>query len=708
MSELSLEDQIEQLNSAKRLVENDPQHYPIVVQSILSIAQRPQLPLREWCSGFLVDAFTLNNTVMDIEVKKALALECLDTILIMLKDTATSSSIVIKNAITTASCLYPLVFAYICENQGSDETWNKLIDMKRLCLNHWNNSNTGKRHFGILASCIKFAQQVISVQSYGSRDPRVADPDDISLSSAPPGHPLIEPPLEAEAYGLLDKLLFTFSEHELLAPKFTGTINAMYPLIKSRSNMAQKIIKVLLNFDSSTKALIPGSSGVRAELEYKFVDKCLELLLRNVLRHNFLPKYAPNIQRYLSTLSQGRASEKLKRRLTQSEPLDGSNKKQRVKLEQSTIPINSSTTMSQGLNTYTSLFTLISPDDLLLSFDAKELPPEMAVNIALAGIATVNPELLQNSIKVVNDRYQSLLDQHAKPDPAAAAQYPLDSYPDENDESDYEPVDISPAKLKIESQQEEQELVESEDEEEGKNLQPASSFSLPPPQKLPEQQKLKEIGNIVERLISYSNIGSSKAFSSSSNANKGINRIAVSEWNNDTWVILASRMVTRGMCGTNQAHNQVVREHMFRYIMGNFRERLDIVVLWMTEEWYHEQVTRASSDSNNKEGSEYLKWTSQFLDQIIPLMDMDDSKGFIRLLSDLPELTRSMIQKLRSLCIDPERAQIGYRTIRFLIMLRPPVKEMCLDLLEELYKNDDSAKQSTASILKKYRPQVVQ
>lgn len=673
----SVDEQVAQLERARQLVEADASHCPTVVRGILEIAKRPEIELKRWCSSFLVDAFT--TIEMDDDTKKDLSVSCLDTILHLLHD---QSHAILKNAITCAASVYPYVFLSVIEDQGQVEVWDLLQKVKRRCLELWNDP-----HFGVQAACIKFVQQVVTVQLYGTRDPRLANNKDISLSLVPAGHQLIDPTVEAEAHGLLDRLLQVFKEEQIYAPKITCALNSVIPIMRSRPSTINSILRTVLTFDTSTKITERGSSDMRAELEFRFVDKAMKVLLGYLLKQNSLPKHSGQIQKYLSTISQGRASEKLKKRLAQSED----DQSKRVKLEKSTTPVNNSTVMPAGPASYTSLFSLISPNDPLVSFDAKELPPEIAVSIALAGIATANQELVNNSISIVESRYRNLLDQ--APQQPNSAQYPIDSYGDENEESDYDPMDMG-----------KDDDVPSDDDEEAGVLLPASSFSLPEPHKLEEDQKKKEMGRIVERLISYSNMSTNILSSGAESANRGINRVAVTEWSKDTWIAIASRLLTRGVC-TEGGMDEIIREHIFKYVMGNFRDRIEIIVSWLNEEWYSEFVK--SDKAPDPENSTYYKWAGKILDQLIPLMEVEDSKTFLRLLSDLPELNKTLIHRINSLCIDPYRSQVGYRALKFLIMLRPPVKEDCIDLLEELYNRDKDSESTAAALLKRYRPDTI-
>jgi symplekin len=85
---------------------------------------------------------------------------------------------------------------------------------------------------GVQICCVKFAQRVVLVQTRGSdANPRVWDGNtifctegltyaqrdnepEVSLAIVPPGHPLVPPKnLEAEASGLLDRMLSVFQEN---------------------------------------------------------------------------------------------------------------------------------------------------------------------------------------------------------------------------------------------------------------------------------------------------------------------------------------------------------------------------------------------------------------------------------------------------------------------------------------------------------------
>ena len=114
-------------------------------------------------------------------------------------------------------------------NPHDSQTWERMVSIKSNILKRWDSAATGVR-----ICCIKFVQRVVQVQTPGIiADPRVRailphpalplnmltcyiqrpEQNEISLALVPRDHPLIPPPsLEAEASGLLDRLLNVFYE----------------------------------------------------------------------------------------------------------------------------------------------------------------------------------------------------------------------------------------------------------------------------------------------------------------------------------------------------------------------------------------------------------------------------------------------------------------------------------------------------------------
>ena len=70
-------------------------------------------------------------------------------------------------------------------------------------------------------------------------------------------------------------------------------------------------------------------------------------------------------------------------------------------------------------------------------------------------------------------------------------------------------------------------------------------------------------------------------------------------------------------------------------------------------------------------------------------------------MSELPRLTEAHLNKMKQICLDPARNSLGFQTLKFLVMFRPPVKDIIKSFLESLMTEDSSLEAQCQSILKK-------
>ena len=203
---------------------------------------------------------------------------------------------------------------------------------------------------------------------------------------------------------------------------------------------------------------------------------------------------------------------------------------------------------------------------------------------------------------------------------------------------------------------------------------------------------------------------------------KALKKVAIKGWKKGNWLILLSRLATRGMrtkpkSGNNtivkqedgseepkmspdQKNNQqlsdLIRLAILEYFLENVHGRIDMVIEWLNEEWYSERVFQLNEYLNEGKDPDkevittpiYDIWSRKVVDATVSYIEPNDKKIFLRLLSDLPELNEDLIGRIKSLCIDPGRSAIGFLALQFLIMYRPPVKQMCLKVLQELSESD--------------------
>jgi symplekin len=125
-------------------------------------------------------------------------------------------------------------------NSYHTESWEQMSAIKSRILHIWDGAPAP-----VKLSCIKFAQRVVLAQTASNGMEQkvgyplyevVATADtrhqygglDISLASIPPNHPLLDPrQLEAEATGLLDRMLGILQDNSRWATSSTGALGLL-------------------------------------------------------------------------------------------------------------------------------------------------------------------------------------------------------------------------------------------------------------------------------------------------------------------------------------------------------------------------------------------------------------------------------------------------------------------------------------------------
>jgi len=244
------------------------------------------------------------------------------------------------------------------------------------------------------------------------------------------------------------------------------------------------------------------------------------------------------------------------------------------------------------------------------------------------------------------------------------------------DMEDYDPEDIMPSSL--EDTRPDNDLDEPIPDEEA-----IIAFELPVPTKLPEPALKKEFSASIDRIIS--SIHTMDTYiphrAGLSAKSLSIDSLAITEWDKDAWITILSRLSSR--LPPDSPVVSSLKERLFEYIMNNFRDQMDLTISWLTEEWYSDKLSNKTSDH-------YEKWSNRIFDNILPFVEMKDMKLFIRFLGDLPFVTQQQVSKLRTLCLDPERIRLGFASLKYLLLLRPPAREACVALCVDLYRNRKS------------------
>lgn len=176
----------------------------------------------------------------------------------------------------------------------------------------------------------------------------------------------------------------------------------------------------------------------------------------------------------------------------------------------------------------------------------------------------------------------------------------------------------------------------------------------------------------------------------------GINRLAANNDDKDSWITVLSRLATRSVSGLEGRTNGIkieneksqttlsatIRESLYRYVLDDFRKRTDIVVAWLCEEWYNDKI-----QMNFEENSilHYEKWVLRILDGITPYLDARD-KFLTRFLGEIPGLSTDVMDRVKALCHNPAMVNLAVNSLFYLVVMRPPAREMALDAMEDIWK----------------------
>lgn len=252
-------------------------------------------------------------------------------------------------------------------------------------------------------------------------------------------------------------------------------------------------------------------------------------------------------------------------------------------------------------------------------------------------------------------------------------------------------------------------------------------FTLPTPPSITPEQAAQIGQDTVSRVF-----GVMQTLEESSKKPKsGMNRLAASAYDRDAWITIITRLATRASAGLEEQSeavkveqpsggsvslNNTIRDSLYLYILEDFRKRIDVAVAWLCEEWYNDKVQmKLGADAV----LHYEKWVIKVLDGIVPYLDARD-KVLTRFLSEIPGLSTDVLDRVKSLCRDPAMVNLSLTSLLYLVMMRPPVREIALDAVEDIWTTcefcspfwrmhfltvtDEDARPMAAKYLSKWRP----
>ncbi|KAF2035801.1 hypothetical protein EK21DRAFT_53105 [Setomelanomma holmii] len=717
---------MQQLESARSLALGDGRYYPTIIPGVLPIigysADDQSLEIQRWGADFLAEAFA--SPAWPSDAKEVCATSVLPTLKDYLEHVDDKS--VTKSVVQAAASVYPLVYRHTVSHPHDARDWELMSSIKSSILRRMDTASPGVR-----ICCVKFLQQVVLVQTPGIVDPRRPDHSDISLALVPRDHPIIPyPSLEAEGHGLLDRLLDIIHGDHTDGLLVTATLNSLGVLMHRRPVAANKILNSVLNFNPLKLANSPMTPKNKVIL--KSIERTTRALLMNIMKRNPENQINGRIQQYIERMHRTRVEifdESNRKRPAPSEPNDGLDhaKRQRVAAETTTSRPPSVQPLPPGPISWRQLYTL-NPEGSTVNFDVQAFKdPEQLLRIVVPVLQSVDAQKLDHAINIVRARYLSL-SQAAAPPPVAQAGTSPAAEDEEEYEPDFEPEDAEQVINRLDA------LPPTDLPQSGPSA-PLAPYKLPEAPPLSPQEVQKYGDQTVYR--AFGMLSSADEISKSKATKAGFNRLAATDYGRDAWITILSRLATRANAGLDNTDENIkdeyavksakgslaigesVRDGIYNYIIHDWKKRIDVAISWLNEEWYNDEVLARASKKSAKNGTNghttfdadfsqgnYKRCALRMFDGILNFVENTD-KVLLRLLSEIPALDHEILTRLKTMARDPERIDLACSALQYLYMFRPPVRTIVVDILAELWQENDRAKPNAAKLLRKWRPSVL-
>ncbi|KAH7328906.1 mRNA cleavage and polyadenylation specificity factor complex subunit [Stachybotrys elegans] len=694
---LSVPEQIRQLNDARKLVLSDVKYYPSVVRGILDIIPlTAPTELRRWGADFLAEAFA--TPALPNGEKETMQPYVLTRLEEMVENEREDLH-VLRSAIQAMASIYPLAMRWIINNGYDTVTWERMVRIKQRILQIWDKAPPPVR-----ICCIKFAQRVVLAQSVASgAEIRYGGTLDVSLDKVPPNHQSLDPrTLEAEATGLLDRMLSTLQESSD-ALVVDATLNCLSILVRTRPGTSNRIVNALLSFNPLKLANSPMTP--KSKVMIKSMEKTTRLLLIHLTKRDPHNPMVPRIQQHVERMMRSMMEifdEAGRKRPHEPHPQEAYEaKRQRVGPTQVQIP-----PLGPGPHSLADVFTLIGNDGLR-TFDISRVAAPLVAKIAVSTLSSVDAQVLAKAVAGIRGRLETIASAPAPELNPNTAPLGIDE-----DEDDYEP-DLYQAE---DTEQILNKLDSTATAPETDGLEAAGdlalkSFSLPQPPELTPDLALSAGNGIVLRVLDMMR---SLDEGAGKKQKAGFLRLAATSGNREAWMTILTRFAIRSSLDvddvavkeegetalTRDPVGSSIRDVVYNYIMEDFRKNIDVAVSWLCEEWYTDKLQH---QTGGNQPAHYEECTLRLIDGFLPYLHPQD-KILTRFLSEIPELNVAILSRVKQMCRDPSVVQLALTSLLYLVMMRPPVKEIALDTVQDIWTQYDEARPMAGKYLSKYRP----
>lgn len=341
-------------------------------------------------------------------------------------------------------------------------------------------------------------------------------------------------------------------------------------------------------------------------------------------------------------------------------------------------------------NSLAAMFTLTEHNGFQ-GFDASQVPAAVAARIAVSTLSRIDPRELNDAVQKIRGRLAE------KAAAAAPVLNPETAPLDVEDDDDYEPDYM----MAEDTEQILNKLDGTPREEHAKT--DAASLALGP-YKLPSPPPLNPAAAAASTQMIVARVFDAVRGLEDASAKKskaGANRMAASSYDKESMLTMIARLGTRSNAGIedvdvedessavvlrNPRSGNAIRDRLYTYILEDFRKRIDVAVAWLCEEWYNDSLVRKQQglEGGCTAPLYYDTWAAKLVDGFFPYLNPSD-KILMRFLGEIPELTRPVLAKVKHLCADPSMVQLALTSLLYLVMMKPPVRDMALDTVQDIW-----------------------
>lgn len=499
--------------------------------------------------------------------------------------------------------------------------------------------------------------------------------------------------LQSQGNGLLDKLISLLADDLLLPPTLFSTINSsLVSLFRSRQTLVtQRFLNITLAYESQFKSnpkflLDDDNKKIQIRLIKRFNDRMNKISMALLFNRGLLNSgpqlpYKQRFEKKLKYMSDRDSTFKQQKisitsdKWDEGEDIDDpelTQKLKRRKLDTKDVLFNESKTPLE--NDWASIYTLIRSHDNLTQFDMSSIEPHYLASMVLLGLAKVDTKTLVKGLDIVQDRYKWVSKPVEKEIPKTEVTPEIKS-DDEYDPSAGTTVTATPAAVVIKTEPVKQQAPPIDD-----------SFVLPPPPKLEGIQEGDIIKSVIDDMISAlpQTISSMPTVGNQESQSKLQNKLIIttnSQFSPETQLVILIRLATRGL---NESHSKYIRLSLLEYFKQDWKSRMNGLLWWLNEEWFSHYKLNVKSEQENDDEVPYLHYLNLFMDHLISFIEMSDRAIFIRFLSELPLVPLPILSKVKAICLDPMRMKLGFQSLLFLMMFRPPIISDAKIILNEI------------------------